>query len=122
MLFPNEIHVLHEYIKGYLKFAKFEDTQECFEAEIKAKIITKRLDDIDLDFTADRSPELFKMMKGVSSLSLQTQKRLRQMEDLNDKYIDLRAGARQIYGLAVRLMAICEDNKAVGRFYTDHER
>lgn len=114
MLFPNEIQVLHEHIKDYFRFAKFEDSLECFDAEIKAKIITKKLDDLELDFTSEKSPELFKMLKGVSSVSLQTQKRLRQMEDLNDKYLDILAGARQIYGLAVRLLSICEENKTVG--------
>ena len=113
MLFPTEVQKLHEYIKDYLRFAKFNDTLECFDAEINAKIVSKKLEDIDLDFTNEGSPELFKMMKGTSSQSLETQKRLKQMEDVNDKYLDLLAGSRQIYGLSVKLLDICEENKTV---------
>lgn len=114
MLFPTEVQKLHEYIKDYYRFAKFNDTLECFDAEINAKIISKKLEDMDIDFLSEGSPELFKLMKGTSSQSLETQKRLRQMEAINDKYLDLLAGSRQIYGLAVKLLGLCEENKTVG--------
>ena len=121
MLFPNDVQKLHEIIKDYYRFAKFEDTLECFNSEINAKIISKKLENFDIDFTSDQAPELFKMMKGVSSQTLTYQKRQKQIEDLNDKYLDLLAGARQIYGLTIKLLSICEENKTVAIVHQDHE-
>ena len=88
MLFPNDVQKLHEIIKDYYRFTKFEDTLECFNAEINAKIISKKLENFDIDFSSEKSPELFKMMKGVSSQALEYQKRERQIEDLNEKYLE----------------------------------
>lgn len=121
MLFPNDVQKLHEIIKDYYRFAKFEDTLECFNSEINAKIISKKLENFDIDFTSDQAPELFKMMKGVSSQTLTYQKRQKQIEELNDKYLDLLAGARQIYGLTIKLLSICEENKTVDIVHQDHE-
>jgi hypothetical protein len=114
MLFPNDVQKLHEVIKDYFRFAKFEDTLECFNSEVNAKIVSKKLENFDIDFTSDQAPELFKMMKGVSSQALSYQKREKQIEDINDRYLDLLAGSRQIYGLSVKLMSIVEENKTVG--------
>lgn len=36
---------LNEYIKSYLKFNKFTNSLECFEAEINAKRMSSKLDD-----------------------------------------------------------------------------
>ncbi len=118
MLFPNDVQLLHEHIKEYFRFAKFEDTLECFDAEIKTKIVSKKLDDLDIDFMSDKAPELFRMLKGVSAGTLLSQKRQKQLEDTNEKYLDLLAGARQIYGLTVKLVNICEENKPVSFFLT----
>ena len=122
MLFPNDVQKLHEIIKDYYRFTKFEDTLECFSAEINAKIISKKLENFDIDFSSEKSPELFKMMKGVSSQALEYQKRETQIEDLNEKYLDLLAGSRQIYGLSIKLVNICEQNKTVGKYHLDYER
>lgn len=113
MLFPNDVQKLHEAIKDYYTFAKFEDTLECFNSEINAKLVSKKLENFEIDFTSDQSPELCKMMKGVSNQTLAFQKRQRQIEDLNDKYLDLLAGSRQIYGLTIKLMAVAEESKTV---------
>lgn len=107
---------LHEHIKEYLRFGKFQDTYECFIAEINAKIVSKKLDEVDIDYLSDKSPELIKMMKGVSSGTLSSQKRVQQFEELNERFLDLLAGARQIYGLTVKLLNISENEKAVGSF------
>ena len=75
MLFPADVQKLHENIKEYFRFAKFEDSIECFDAEIKTKIVSKKLDDLDIDFMSEKAPELFRMMKGVSASSILSQKR-----------------------------------------------
>ena len=113
MLFPNDVQKLHELVKDYFRFAKFEDTLECFNSEINTKIVSKNLEHFDIDYTSDQAPELFKMMKGVSSQTLAYQKRDKQIEDINEKYLDLLAGSRQIYGLSIKLMSIAEENKTV---------
>lgn len=114
MLFPNDVQKLHESIKEYLRFAQFEDTLECFNSEINAKLVSKKLEHFEIDFTGDSAPELCRMMKGVSSQTIAFQKRQRQIEDINERYVDLLAGARSIYGLTVKLMGIAEENKTVG--------
>lgn len=121
MLFPNDVQKLHELIKDYYRFAKFEDTLECFNSEINAKVISKKLEHFDIDFTSDEAPELFKMMKGVSSQTLSYRKRDKQIEDINEKYLDLLAGSRQIYGLSIKLMTIVEENKTVDLIKPGHE-
>lgn len=115
-MFSNEVQKLHEHIKEYLRFGKFQDTYECFIAEINAKIVSKKLDEVDIDYLSDKSPELIKMMKGVSSGTLSSQKRVQQFEELNERFLDLLAGARQIYGLTVKLLNISENEKAVSSF------
>lgn len=117
MLFPNDVQKLHEAIKDYFRFAQFEDTLECFSSEINAKIVSKKLEHFEIDFTGEHAPELCKMMKGVSNQTLAFQKRQKQIEEINEKYLDLLAGSRQIYGLTIKLMAVAEENKTVGQIY-----
>ena len=114
-MFPNDVQALHEMIKEYYKFGKFDDSLECFIAEINTKIVSQKLEDMNIDYTSDKAPELFRLMKGVSSQTLLSQKRQQQMEDINDKYLDLLAGARQIYALTVKLLQLCESEKAVSQ-------
>lgn len=121
-MFSNEVQKLHEHIKEYFRFGKFQDTYECFIAEINAKIVSKKLDEVETDYLSDKSPELIKMMKGVSSNTLSSQKRVQQFEELNERFLDLLAGARQIYGLTVKLLNVSENEKAVGSCnYQDYQ-
>jgi hypothetical protein len=66
MIFPKEIQELHSQITEYLKYAKFENTYECFDHEIRTKIVTKKLLDKKINLMDEDTPELFRMMKGVS--------------------------------------------------------
>lgn len=113
MLFQGDIQKLHEFIKEYLRFAKFDDTYECFDAEVKTKIVSKKLDELEFDPTSDETPELLRVVKGTSSTSIIAQRRQEQLHEATEKYLDLLAGARQIFTLAVKLLGICEGNKTV---------
>lgn len=113
MLFPTDIQKLHEHIKEYFVFAKFENSYECFEAEINTKIVSKKLVDLDFDITSEKSPELVRMLKGISSNTILNRKREQQLEEANERYIDLLAAARQIYSLVIKLMNMCENEKSV---------
>lgn len=113
MLFPTDIQKLHEHIKEYFAFAKFENSYECFEAEINTKIVSKKLVDLDFDITSEKSPELVRMLKGISSNTILNRKREQQLEEANERYIDLLAAARQIYSLVIKLMNLCENEKSV---------
>lgn len=121
MLFSQEVQKLHENIKEYFRYAKFEDSYECFDAEINTKIVSKKLDHFEIDFHDSKAPELIKMMKGASAQAIQNHKRQQQLEDINEKYLDVLAGARQIYALAVRLMAICEKSKDIQKDKDDRK-
>jgi len=114
MLFQGDIQKLHEFIKEYLRFAKFDDTFECFDAEVKTKIVSKKLDELAFDPTSDETPELLRVVKGTSATSLLAQRRQEQLHEATEKYLDLLAGARQIFTLAVKLLSLCEASKAVG--------
>lgn len=115
MLFQGDIQKLHEFIKEYLRFAKFDDTYECFDAEVKTKIVSKKLDELQFDPTSDETPELLRVVKGTSATGLLAQRRQELLHEASEKYLDLLAGARQIFTLAVKLLGLCEGNKAVRR-------
>jgi hypothetical protein len=121
-LLPTDVQKLHEFIKEYFRYGKFDDSYECFDAEVKTKIVSKKLEEIDFDYLSDGTPELFKMMKGVSSSTVVSQKRQQQIEEIHERYLDLLAGARQIYGLAIKLTELCESDKGVDLADTDYER
>jgi hypothetical protein len=121
MVFQGDIQKLHEFIKEYLRFAKFDDTYECFDAEVKTKIVTKKLDELEFDPLSDGTPELLRVVKGTSSTGLIAQRRQEQLHEATEKYLDLLAGARQIFTLAVKLLGICEGNKSVVAAQKVHE-
>lgn len=113
MIFPREIQDLHGQILEYLNYAKFENTSECFEHEIKTKIVTKKLLDRKINLMDDDTPELFRMLKGVSKKSKKDREKLANFNKLQDEYLDLLAGARQIFKLSLRLVDICEESREV---------
>lgn len=113
MMFQGDVQKLHEFIKEYLRYAQFEDTFECFDAEIKTKVISKKLDQLEFDPTNEKTPELMKVIKGSSSSSVMAQRRQEQVHEMSERYVDLLAGARQIYSLSVKLHNMCESSKSV---------
>jgi hypothetical protein len=76
MIFPREIQDLHGQITEYLNYANFENTHECFEHEIKTKIVTKKLLDRKINLMDEDTPELFRMLKGVSKKSKKDREKL----------------------------------------------
>jgi len=113
MIFPREIQALHNQILEYMTYAKFEHTAECFEHEIKTKIVTKQLLDRKIDLMDDETPELFRMMKGVQKSSERERNRQEEHKKLQEEYLDLLAGARQIFKLSLKLIDVCEGSKSV---------
>lgn len=113
MIFPREIQELHKQITQYLDFAKFENTSECFEHEIKTKIVTKKLLDRKINLMDESTPELLRMMKGVHKTSEKERRRQKELLKLQEEYLDLLAGSRQIFKLGLRMINICEINKKV---------
>lgn len=116
MIFPREVQALHKQITEYLDFAKFENTSECFEHEIKTKIVTKKLLDMNLNLMDEGTPELFRMMKGVHKTSEKERKRQGEYRNLQEDYLDLLAGSRQIFKLGLKLIDICEGSEDVNFF------
>ena len=94
MIFPQEIQKLHKNITEYLKFAKFENTYECFDHEIRSKIITQKLMSQKFDLSDDNTPELFRQMKGLSKEQTKMTKEKDALTETTEKYLDLLAGAR----------------------------
>jgi hypothetical protein len=113
MIFPREIQALHQQIIEYMNYAKFENTSECFEHEIKTKIVTKQLLDRKINLMDDETPELFRMMKGVKKASKRDRRRQDEYKKLQEEYLDLLAGSRQIFKLGLKLIDICEGSEEV---------
>ena len=113
MIFPKEVQTLHRNILEYLQFGKFETTHECFDHEIRSKIVTKKLLASKHDLAAENTPELFRMMKGVSKQDAKQKAERDALSEMTDNYLDLLSGTRQIFSLAVKLMGLVEKNKKV---------
>jgi len=108
MIFPREIQSLHNQIIEYLKYAKFDNTYECFEHEIRTKIVTKKLIDKQINLMDEDTPEIFRVMKGVLKKSKKEKEKLENFNKLQDEHLDLLAGARQIFRLTLRMVDLCE--------------
>ena len=117
MIFPREIQQLHSHIAQYLDFAKFENTSECFDHEIQSKIVTNKLENIKFDLSSLETPELLRMLKGVSREELIKEKQQKNESGLSEKYIDLLAGARQLFNIAVKMTEIVETSKSVTFYF-----
>ena len=113
MIFPREIQQLHSHIQQYLKFAKFENTSECLEHEIQSRIVTNKLENQKYDLSALETPELLRMLKGVSREELIKEQQKKNDSSLSEKYLDLLAGARQLFSIAVKMTEIVETSKTV---------
>ena len=111
IIFPREIQALHKQILEYLKFAKFENTEECFEHEIKSKIITKQLNQRKIDLMDDDTPELLRLLKGVKKKNEKDRNRANDYKKLQEEYLDLLAAARQLFRLGLRMIDLCESSE-----------
>jgi len=113
MIFPKEIQQLHKNITEYLKFGKFENTYECFDHEIRTKIVSQKLLNSKLDLADDSTPELFRIMKGVSKEQTKFKKERDELSSMSDQYLDLLTGSRQIFGICVKLLDMIEKENSV---------
>ena len=113
MIFPREIQQLHSHIAQYLDFAKFENTSECFDHEIQSKIVTNKLENQKFDLSSLETPELLRILKGVSREDLIKEQQHKNQSGLSEKYLDLLAGARQLFNIAVKMTEIVETSKTV---------
>lgn len=111
--FSKDIQKLHETIKDYLNNQEFENTLECFEHEIKTKILNKQLTEITVDIGDTNTPELFKLMKGDSNKNQQERIQSKVYHETLRKYLDLLTAARQIFSASVSLIQKTELNEAV---------
>lgn len=89
MIFPKEIQKLHKNISEYLNYGKFENTYECFDHEIQTKIVSKKLLSKNIDLSDDSTPELFRIMKGVTKQESKLKKEKDALTEMSDNYLDL---------------------------------
>lgn len=118
MIFPEEIQQLHKNILEYLNFGKFENTFECFDSEIRAKVVSQKLLQSRFDLTDEATPELFRVMKGITKDEVKRKKAKDELSERTEQYLDLLAGTRQMFSLIVKLMDYVGKQKKVS--FTPH--
>lgn len=111
--FSKDIQQINEVIKDYLKNQEFENTMECFNHELKTKIINKKLTNITVDISDAATPEIFKQIKGESNKSQDEKKKDKVNSETTKRYLDLLTGSRQIFSASVALLKACTENEEV---------
>ena len=101
IFFSKDIQSIHQIIKDYLQSQEFENTLECFDHEIKTKILNKRLTNIVVDISDTETPEIFKLMQGETNKTQEERRQSKVHTDTLKKYVDLLTGSRQIFSAAV---------------------
>ena len=63
---------INEYFKDYLKIKGYKNTLTCFQAEIRAKKVNKRLDKKSVGKDDSKyEPKIYSIMKGVNEKNQQ---------------------------------------------------
>jgi hypothetical protein len=101
VFFSKDIQQIHGIIKDYLESQEFENTLECFDHEIKTKILNKRLGNIEVDISDASTPEIFKLMQGETNKTQDEKRKSKIHTETLKKYVDLLTGSRQIFSASV---------------------
>lgn len=103
---------INDYIKEYLRHYNFQNTIECFEAELRTKQVSKMNSKASTQKLEDQ-PRICQLLKGDSSklkLNINADKELKQ---LNKKYSQVLQAARQIFSVAVNCLQLLHNLKDV---------
>ena len=104
---------INDYIKEYLRHYNFQNTIECFEAEIRTKQVSTKMNSKLTNQKLEDQPRICQLLKGDSSklkLNINADKELKQ---LNKKYGQVLQAARQIFSVAVNCLQLLHNLKDV---------
>jgi len=102
---------INDYIKEYLRHYNFQNTIECFEAEIRTKQVSTKMNQKLSSQKLEDQPRICQLLKGDSSklkLNINADKELKQ---LNKKYGQVLQAARQIFSVAVNCLQLLHSLK-----------
>lgn len=104
---------VNDYIREYLRHYNFQNTIECFEAELRTKQVSGKTTSKLPSQKLEDQPRICQLLKGDTSklkVNLNAEKELKQ---LNKKYTQVLQAARQIFSVAVNCLQLLHSLKDV---------
>lgn len=107
MSFKPNTTAINENIKEYFRFHGYVNTLECFEAEIRAKIVSSKLQNgmiPDLSGKEKEEPRIYSLFTGAEAKTNREMNTEKEMKETKRQFHQIRQAARQIFSVSVSLI------------------
>lgn len=109
---------INEYIKEYLQYSQYDNTFECFEAEIRTKQVAKKLVNPEKLEQSKKKvskdpPRIFGMMQGEHAKSSRESNLEREYNQIKKRYTQVAAAAKQVLAVAINSITMLHELAAV---------
>lgn len=92
---------INQLIKDFFKYKKFDNAQECFDAEIKTKKFIKSK---NKPSQGQKEPILNRMIRGESYQTLKEENKKRDIKERRKRYQNLLQAGRQVFSIAINCL------------------